>query len=161
MTSAPASANIFTAAAPIPREPPVIIAALPAGEIMKPPRKCGTTKREDRTRKCLKQSLGFVPYQLAGVAGPLGSGNKFCEQRARKPIARHALGMPLHTDDPARTALPFDGFDGAVGSMRSDCQVFSRHRNGLVMAAVDCAGGAAVKPGKQATGFEGCGMLEV
>jgi hypothetical protein len=109
----------------------------------------------------LKQSLGFVPHPIAGVTGPLGSGNKFGEQRVRERIVWHAFRVPLHTDDPAGAALPFDGFDGAIGSMGRDGQVSSWLLDGLVMAAIDHAGWAAVELGEKTARFEGCRMLEV
>ena len=67
-----------------------------------------------------KQNLGFVPDQIAGVAGPLGCGNKFGEQRSSECVFGHALGVPLDADDPTRAASIFDGFDGAIGSMCGD-----------------------------------------
>src|SRR5271170_7088202 len=107
MTSAPACANILTAAAPMPREPPVISAALPASEIMMPP-KC-PEENEQRNSKC--GTLGLLYDRI--VSAP-GRGDEIANEPFRKSVAHHPLGMPLHAHHPVRVARPLDTLNGAV-----------------------------------------------
>ncbi len=63
--------------------------------------------------------------------------DELLKQALRERIIRHALWMPLDSDDPVGIAGPFDAFDGAVRGVRCDAEFFSRLVDGLVMAAVD------------------------
>src|SRR6266849_6565974 len=148
----------------MPREPPVMSAALPAREIIEPPRN-RKSKVESRPtcprRSSLQSEERFLPKsrnpQAPGSAGQaLGRsrglprnaagiarcGNEFAEQALGKRIAKHAFGMPLDAHDPIGIAGPFDAFDRAVGRARSDAQILARRRDGLVMRAVDGGLGA-------------------
>src|SRR6267143_1901948 len=95
MTSAPACANNLTAAAPIPREPPVMSAALPASEIMWPP-KLETENQKSEKSNQPTTSLSLLSDGLTGASGSY----EILEKTLRKRVLRHALGMPLNADDP-------------------------------------------------------------
>src|SRR6266403_5330346 len=108
MTSAPACAKSLTAAAPMPREPPVMSAALPAREIMKPP-KLETLKSKFENMK--RASLSFGRDGLMGARDD----QEFFEEPLRKIIlGRHPLRMPLEADNPVRVANPLHCFDDPV-----------------------------------------------
>src|ERR1700687_4508662 len=136
MTSAPACANSLTAAAPIPREPPVISAALPASEIMIPPRivtsetqRSKFEKRTARSRsfRTIRRTLNLWRHCSAC------SGHKFPEQPFRAAIAGHAFGMPLHAGHPVRVAGPLDAFHGPVAGARGNPKALDRLLDRLIM----------------------------
>src|SRR5450432_976499 len=140
MTSAPACANNFTAAAPMPREPPVMTAALPASEIMMPPKRVNS----ENSKIDEAEILGLLHDRTARAANHL---NKFGEQTLRQKIVGHALGMPLDADDPVCAADPLDALNGAIWGAGGDAEVFARLVDGLVVTAVDLACGRTIEPG--------------
>src|ERR1700676_3211773 len=124
MTSAPASAKSLTAAAPIPREPPVMSAALPASEIMIPP-------RDLRKQKPVAIDSSFLHRTTAR------RGNKILEQRLGKSVTRHTFRMPLNADHPIGIPGPLHAFDDSIRSFGRHTKVFSGSLNGLVVAAIN------------------------
>src|ERR1700681_3582121 len=99
----------------MPREPPVMSAALPASEIIKPP------KLETRKSKSENRNAKKPPALALHGGGPRGFDQR-AEKRRGEGVAGHPLGMPLHADDPVFMRLVLDGFDHTIGSQRSDSQ---------------------------------------
>src|SRR5208282_4148812 len=126
--SAPARAKRRTEAAPMPREPPVMSAALPAREIMNP---SGRTKIEKR------KSNNGLWARSALHCGLAGRDHELAEQCGGECVAFHALGVPLDADDPVRVAMPLDRFNDAVGSVCGDAQATAGRADGLMMRTVD------------------------
>src|SRR5262249_8731623 len=129
-----ACANSFTAAAPIPREPPVIKAAFPAKEIMIPPSEvkafAGTALR----------ALSCPPGPSAPCCLELGlarRADKVGKQFLRKRIVRQSLRMPLNANPPVFRRIEFHGFHNSVRAACRYLQSFSRLRDRLVVAAID------------------------
>src|SRR6266436_2830891 len=148
MTSAPACAKSLTAAAPMPREPPVMSAALPASEIMIPP-------ESFESKIFLAKNSNFQRDRAAG------RGDEVTEQPLGKRIASHALRMPLNPEHPIRIAGPFDPFDDSIRRVRGDAQILSRLLNCLMMRTVDLRLPATSNTRQPAAGFERCAMNRV
>src|SRR6266853_116372 len=106
----------------MPREPPVMSAALPASEIIKPPKsKLEIRKpRPSAVRGCCSRCL----HQRA-------------EKRCSKRVALHSFGVPLHSDDPMFVRLVLDSFDHPIGSNRGDAQAMAQIPDGLVVRSID------------------------
>src|SRR5580658_10552279 len=135
MTSAPACANNFTAAAPMPREPPVMSAAFPASEIMIPPR-C------DEYEERFKPVGPKLRFHGRDVACSLGGSDQPRKQAIGQPVSPHAFRVPLNPNNPIGIAGPFHALHDAVRSLAGNAQLPSRLRDGLVMGAVhDSFGG--------------------
>jgi len=77
-----------------------------------------------------------------GLTGTRGR-NEFPKQALRQQVFRHALRMPLNTDDPVGITGPLNGFDRAVGGACGDAQILAWFCNGLVMRTVNGASSAA------------------
>ena len=74
---------------------PVMSAALPASEIMRPP------KLETRNQKIEKSNQPTTGLSLLSDGLTRASGSyEILKKTLRKRVLRHALGMPLNTDDP-------------------------------------------------------------
>src|SRR5260370_24118325 len=129
--SAAACAKSLTAAAPMPREPPVMSAALPAREIMNPPR---TETRKPKLETRTTTALRLVSDDLTGARGR----DEFFEEPLLKSILRrHQFRMPLDAHNPGRVACPLHCFDDFVRSQPRYTQIFTESANRLMMAAVD------------------------
>src|ERR1700674_3724682 len=113
----------------MPREPPVMSAALPASEIIKPP-KLETRKSKPADRNSKKPPVLVVQ---GGCARGL---HQRAEKRRGEGVAGHPFGMPLHADDPVFMRLMLDGFDHTIGGQRSDSQAVPQIPAGLVMRGV-------------------------
>src|SRR5712692_10221954 len=113
-------------------------AALPASEIMIPPR---TNRQLSISEACPTKrtcQLNFVRERSAIAAR---RAHKIREQPLRQGVSRHALRVPLNPNDPVRVARPFDALNGSVRSLRRNAKVFPRSVNCLMMATVDlCLG---------------------
>src|SRR6266436_404502 len=111
----------------MPREPPVMSAALPAREIMTPPKvETRKSKLENRNRP--------TSAVRDGCAGSLP---QCAKQRRCQRIALHSLRMPLYADDPVFVRLVLDRFDYTIGSNRGDAQAAAQIPDGLVMRSID------------------------
>ena len=82
----------------------------------------------------------------SGLMGACGS-DELLKQALRERIIRHALRMPLDSNNPVRISRPFHAFDCAIRSVSRDTKVFARFRDGLMMAAVDFRPGRAIQAG--------------
>src|SRR5258708_32152414 len=131
-----AGAKSWTAAAPMRREPPVMSAALPAREIMNPP----------KTRKYT--NLRLVSDDLTGACGS----DELLEQALRKRIVRHALWMPLDSYNPVGIAGPLDRLINAVGGLCCDAGFFPGLVDRLMMTAVDVSRERPCKLREQTSG---------
>src|SRR4029077_1869042 len=124
ITSAPACAKSLTAAAPIPREPPVISAALPASEIIQSPTRF---KKQNRTAEASRFLNNRAPRR----------GHEIAKQSFRKSIAKHTLCVPLNTDHPVCVARPLHTLNNPVGRVGRNTQILPRLPDGLVVRTVN------------------------
>src|SRR5437588_7931088 len=115
----------------MPREPPVIRAALPAREIMTPP-----IEPENRNWKIETGNSSCLRLVRHGLVSRACGRNELAEQALRKRILVHPFGMPLHTRNPVGIPDPFDPFDRAVRSARGNVQIPPWLLNRLVVRAV-------------------------
>src|SRR5881275_767829 len=154
----------------MPREPPVMSAALPAREIMTPP--IGNQKIEIGRSKLENQELSLAwsfrreprprnrnwpCLRLVSdgrAARVCGSGYKRAEQSLGKGVSKHTLGMPLHSGNPVGIARPLHTLDRAVGRARSDAQVLAWLLNRLMVRTVDDRLRAARERSEATSGFQ-------
>jgi hypothetical protein len=110
-------------------------AALPASEIIIPPKKYEARNRKD-------SSCGSDLFCQLITSLATGS-NEICEQAFRRRIAEHPLRMPLNANHPVSVASPLDSFHGTVIGTRGDSQVPTRRGHRLMMRAVNFTAAAA------------------
>src|SRR5215472_7103157 len=89
--------------------------------------------KDSKLEICL--CLGFMRHGFASFGS--GSNKVFEEPRCKHVLRRPAFRMPLDAHNPIRIPGPFDGFDGSIGSMRSDTQFLPRMINRLMVAAIN------------------------
>src|SRR5215472_12275083 len=131
----------------MPRDPPVMSAALPASEIMIPPsmiRKSILVLYARRRAKPglvafgpqfpLTQSLRLACGYPACV--PRGA-NEVAEQPLRQRLPCHPLRMPLHTRYPVRVSRPLDPLHNPIGRVACDREVAAWLLNRLVVRTVN------------------------
>jgi hypothetical protein len=90
-------------------------------------------------------SLRFVSHGLTDA----GRSNELLKQALGERVIRHALRMPLYSDDPIRIASPFDAFDSAIRGPRRYAELFPGFVDGLMMATVDVGHRGTSKPCEQ------------
>src|ERR1700757_1039591 len=67
------------------------------------------------------------------------------KQPLGEPVANHAFGVPLNTNNPIGVAVPLDASDRAVRRLRGHTWVLPPPIHHLVVAAVDRAGARTVQ----------------
>ena len=80
---------------------------------------------------------------LAAVSRTASFGHEPAKECIGKGFAAHPFRVPLYTNNPARSADPFDRFDNSVRSICGYAQPSSGIPNGLVVRAIDTHVGMA------------------